>query len=386
MSAIKPFVSVVMPCLNEEKTVGLCIKRAKLGIQKFRANGEIIVCDNGSTDNSVKFAREAGARVVIEKRKGYGNAYLTGIKTAKGNWIVMGDSDGTYNFLEIPKIISPLSKGFDLVIGSRLKGKIKEGSMPFLNRYLGTPCLNLFIKTFFNIHISDSQSGMRAFTKNAYSKLKLCTLGMEFASEMIIRASQEKLKITETPISYSPRIVPTKLARFKDAWRHIRFMLLFAPTYLFLIPGVIFMSFGLAGVAALARGPLGLFNKNFDFHSMILASMSVLLGYQIIMLGIYAKTYSWKGGFNKEGAIIRTTLRYFKLEKGILLGLTISGIGFIIGLLTLLSWAQQGFGELWAIRPAILSMTFIMLGIQILFSSFFLSILGIEQASQKDNL
>lgn len=368
-----------MPCLNEEKTVALCIKRAKEGIKKSGLKGEVIVCDNGSTDKSIQYAKQAGAIVIQESRKGYGSAYLSGIKSAKGTFIVIGDSDGTYDFREIPKLLKPLYQDHDLVLGSRLKGKIDNNSMPFLNRYLGTPCLNLFIRIFFHFNISDSQSGMRAFSRLAYDKLKLKTLGMEFASEMLIRASQENLQITEVPIRYLRRIAPTKLARFRDAWRHIRFMLLFAPTHLFIIPGGFFMSIGLSGVLLLSQGPLEILNRNFDFHSMIFASMLALLGYEVIMLGIYAKTYSWLENFTTEGKILKTTLKYFKLEKGVLLGLIISIFGFLIGLNTFINWAQHGFSELWAIRPVILSMTFFILGIQVLFSSFFLSILGIEK-------
>lgn len=373
------FLSVVMPCLNEEKTIKYCVNRAKEGIQKTKFQGEIIVCDNGSQDNSVVLAKKEGAKVIQEHERGYGSAYLSGLRAARGNWIVIGDSDGTYDFREIPKLIAPLSQGYDLVVGSRIKGKIRKGAMPLLNRYFGTPCLNLFIKIFFNLHVSDSQSGMRAFTKEAYRRINPQSTGMEFASEMLIRAAQENLKITEVPINYLARISPTKLSRFKDAWRHIRFMLLFTPTYLFLIPGVSLLLIGLLGVFILAKDPLWLFDRTFDFHTMILASMFTIIGYEISMLGIYAKTYSWLAGFSKEESVIKTALHYLKLETGIALGLLISATGLIIGLITFINWAQQDFGQLWAIRPAILSMTLFILGIQIFFSSFFLSILGIRK-------
>lgn len=370
------FVSVVMPCLNEEKTVGICVKQAQEGLKKTKLLGEVIVCDNGSTDRSIHIAKSAGAKIVFESQKGYGSAYHKGIKAACGQLIIIGDSDGTYNFKEALCLLKPLYKGYDLVIGSRLKGNIKKNSMPFLNRYLGTPFLNLFLRIFFNLHVSDSQSGMRAFTKLAFNKLKLKTLGMEFASEMIIRASQEHLKITEAPISYSSRVAPAKLSRFKDGWRHIRFMLLFAPTYLFLIPGGVFMGAGFIGMLTLSQGPIWIFNKGFDFHSMILASMFILVGYQIIMLGIYAKIYSWLEGFSKEEKMIVKTLQYFRLEEGIMVGFIISTIGLLMGMHIFINWANQGFGSLSAIRPAIVSMTFFILGIQILFSSFYLSLLG----------
>lgn len=373
------FVSVVMPCLNEEKTVGDCVRKAKETLKKAKINGEVIVCDNGSTDASVKIAKKAGGTVVLETRKGYGSAYLAGIRAAKGDWLVIGDSDGTYDFGDIPKLIKSLNSGFDLVVGSRLKGRIKKGAMPFLNHYLGTPLLNFFLRLFYQIKISDSQSGMRAFTKRAFGQLKLKTLGMEFASEMLVRASQEGLKIAEVPINYFPRQAPSKLSPFRDAWRHLRFMLLFAPTYLFLIPGGFLLGIGLAVVILLAIGPLWFFGRGLDVHSMILASMLTLLGYQIIMLGIYAKAYSYVTGLDKKGKLINSTLKYFKLEKGILAGLLISLVGLLTGLIYFVNWARQGFGYLWALKPAIFSMTLLILGIQIIFSSFFLSILGTER-------
>lgn len=379
MAKAPPFVSVVMPCLNEEETIASCVAKARQALAQGHFQGEIVICDNGSTDRSVSLAEEAGAKVIFELTRGYGSAYLTGIRAAKGDWLVIGDSDGTYNFSEIPKLLRMLERGYDLVVGSRLKGKIKAEAMPTLNRYLGTPILNLFLRLFYQLNLSDSQSGMRAFTKKAFRRLRLKALGMEFASEMLVRAAQENLKIAEVPISYSKRVSPPKLSRFRDAWRHIRFMFLFAPTYLFLIPGGLLMAIGLMGVTLIARGPVWVFGRDLDVHSMILASLLTLLGYQVVMLGVYAKVFSWREGLEKGSLLIMTTLRYFRLEKGIVLGLLISLVGFLVGLVSLIDWANQGFGALWAIRPAILSMTLVVLGIQIIFSSFFLSIMGVER-------
>ncbi|MGB9911611.1 MAG: glycosyltransferase family 2 protein [Microgenomates group bacterium] len=373
------FVSVIMPCLNEEKTVGGCVKKAFLGLKKAKVKGEVIVVDNGSEDSSPQKAEKAGAKVILETKKGYGQALLTGLKSAKGEILVFADSDGTYDFREIPKLIAPLTHGYDLVLGSRLKGKIKKGAMPFLNRFFGTPTLNLFLRLFYGLKVSDSQTGMRALTKKAFKKMRLFCLGMEFASEMLIRASQEKLKIKEVPIVYYPRQTPSKLSRFRDAWRHIRFMLLFAPTWLFLFPGMILMVVGGLGVLSLLRGPVFLFGRGFDFHTMIFASMLVLVGYQVIMLGIFAKVFSWTEGLAKDSLLTPIVFRYFRLEKGLLLGVLILLIGLLVGGITFFNWAKQGFGELWAIRPTIFSMMLIVLGIQIIFSSFFLSILGVDR-------
>jgi len=371
--------SVIMPCLNEEKTVGRCVAKAFAGLKKAGVKGGVIVVDNGSTDRSVKLATKAGARVILESKKGYGQALITGIKAAGGDWLVLGDSDGTYDFSDLEKFFRALEGGADLVLGSRLRGKIKKGAMPFLNRFLGTPTLNLFLRLFYGIKVSDSQTGMRALTKKAAKKLHLRCRGMEFASEMLVRAAQEGLKIKEVPIDYYPRKAPSKLSPFRDAWRHIRFMLLFAPTWLFLIPGGFLFALGALGILLLLRGPVFLFGRGFDFHTMIFASMLVLVGYQIMMLGVFAKVFSWVEGFNRQSLFLPIILRYFQLEKGIFLGAIISLVGLLVGGVTFVNWAKQGFGALWAIRPAIFSMTLVVLGLAIIFSSFFLSVLGIER-------
>lgn len=245
-----------MPCLNEEKTVGRCVKKAFMGLKKAGVKGEVIVVDNGSTDRSPTIAAKVGARVIFESKKGYGQALISGIKAAKGDWLVLGDSDGTYDFSKLENFFRALEGGADLVLGSRLRGKIKKGAMPFLNRFLGTPTLNLFLRLFYGIKVSDSQTGMRALTKKAAKKLHLRCRGMEFASEMLVRAAQEGLKIKEVPIDYYPRRAPSKLSRFRDAWRHIRFMLLFAPTWLFLIPGGFLFTLGALSLLLLLRGPV----------------------------------------------------------------------------------------------------------------------------------
>jgi glycosyltransferase involved in cell wall biosynthesis len=375
----KILVSVVMPCLNEEKTVGLCVQKAKIGLRQAGVSGEVVVSDNGSTDSSVRVAQAVGARIVIARARGYGAALLAGIISAKGDWIVMGDSDNTYDFRQIKRLIAPLKSGYHLVIGSRLSGTVKKGAMPFLNRILGTPTLNLFLKLFYGLKISDSQSGMRAFTKVAFKKLKLKALGMEFASEMLVRAKQKNLRLAEVPVSYGKRIMPTKLSRFRDAWRHLRFMLVFAPTYVFLGPGVFLFLLGAVGLVLLSGGPFWFLGRSWDVHTQILASMLTILGSQVVMMGIFAKAFSWTQGFEDKDLFLAKTLRFFKLEQGLFLGLVLFLVGLIIGLLTYWDWAKAGFGFLWAIRPLVLAMTFAVLGMEIVFASFFLSILGIER-------
>lgn len=375
----KLLVSVVMPCLNEEKTVGLCVARALSAMDRAGVNGEVVVSDNGSSDDSVEVAEKAGAKIVKVKSRGYGSALLAGIRNARGKWIVMGDSDGTYDFRQIGKLIAPLNSGYDLVIGSRLTGLIKKGAMPTLNRFLGTPLLNLFLRLFYRLRVTDSQSGMRAFTKEAFDKLKLRTMGMEFASEMLIRARQKNLRIAEVPISYNRRIAPSKLSPFRDAWRHLRFMLVFAPTYLFIIPGFVLFAFGVTGLALLSPGPFWFFGRAWDVHTQILASMITILGSQIGMMGVFAKAFSWTQGFEDSDFALTKVLGFFKLEQGLVLGAILFLAGLTIGLITYFNWANSGFGSLSAVRPLISAMTLTLLGVEVIFASFFLSILGIEK-------
>ncbi len=372
------FVTVVLPCLNEEETIVFCIKRAFKGLKKARVKGEVLVVDNNSSDRSFKLALSAGARVIRVKEKGYGSACLQGIKQAKGEVVVLGDSDGTYNFLEIGKLLKKLEH-CSLVLGSRLKGRMAKGAMPFLHRYLGTPLLNLFLKLFYKIKVSDSQSGFRAFVKQEIAGLKLKTLGMEFASEMLVRAGQKGLVIGETGVSYQVRKTASKLSPLKDGWRHMRFLLLFAPTYLFLVPGGLLFLLGMLGMIFLSWQRVFLFGHGFDVHSLLISSFLALLGFQVIMLGFYAKVYSWLTGFTFQGKLLSVLVAVFKLEKGILVGILFCLLGILVGLFYLVPWIKKGFGELEAIRPTIFAITFIILGVQIIFSSFFLSILGMEK-------
>jgi glycosyltransferase involved in cell wall biosynthesis len=375
-------VTVVLPCLNEEETIASCIKTAFKGLKKVGLKGEVLVVDNDSFDNSFKRAKKAGARVIKIKKRGYGSACFAGIKNAKGEVVVLGDSDATYNFLETEKLLKKLKRNY-LVLGSRLKGRIRPGAMPFLHRFLGTPLLNLFLRLFYNVKVSDSQSGFRAFLKKDVEKLKLKSLGMEFASEMLVRAGQKGFKLAEVPVSYNVRKTPSKLSPLKDGWRHLRFLLLFAPTYLFLIPGGFLFLLGMMGMMFLSWQRVFLFGHGFDIHSLLASSFLTLLGFQIIMLGFYAKVYSWLEGFTPKGRVLTSLFKIFKLEKGILVGVFLCLIGFLVAFFYLIPWVKKGFGELQAIRPTIFAMTFIILGVQIIFSSFFLSILGMEK---KDNL
>lgn len=371
-------VSVVMPCLNEEETIGECIRKAMKSFEEHNIRGEVVVSDNGSTDDSVKIAQSLGARVVHQPDRGYGNAYHKGISEAKGRYIIIGDSDDTYNFSEVYKFLEPLRNGYELVMGSRLRGTILPGAMPWLHRFIGNPFLSWFLNRLFHTGISDSHCGMRAFTKEAYQKMHLKTTGMEFASEMVINASKAHLKITEIPITYYPRKGESKLHSFRDGWRHMRFMLMYSPTHLFLIPGILIMLLGMGLMLVLLKGPVFLFGHGFDLHFIVLGGILTLLGYQIVNLGIFAKSISYSKNILVDDSFIVKLYKKFTLEKGIMIGLGIFLLGFAINLLILVSWVKSGFGELGRVREALLGLILIVMGIQTIFSSFILSMLQIK--------
>jgi len=371
-------VSVVMPCLNEQEAVGLCVRKAKKALDNLGIKGEIIVVDNGSTDRSVEIAQREGARVVFAQEKGYGSAYLTGFKEAKGDILIMGDADNTYDFSQIGKFILPIKEGYDFVIGSRFKGKIKEGAMPWANRYIGNPILSGILRFFFKTNVSDSHCGFRSFTKRAFRKMELHSLGMEFASEMVIAAIRENLKIKEIPITYLQRKGRSKLVPLRDAWRHYSFMLIYSPTWLYLLPGLILFISGIVLSFLILFESIVIFGHLWDTHFMVLASLFSILGVQIIMLGLFAKTFGVLSGFLKEDKVLKFLWKYFKLEKGISIGIILFVFGFIFNLLILKEWLIRDFGPLERVGEAILGATFIIIGIQTIFSSFFLHMLGMR--------
>ena len=370
-------VSVVMPCLNEEETLGTCIQKAQNTLEALGIQGEVVVADNGSTDASVAIAERLGARVIHQPLRGYGAVYLAGIAAAEGEYIVMGDSDDTYDFTDLERFITPLRAGCDFVIGNRLKGEILPGAMPKLHRYLGNPVLTGILNVLFRSGVSDAHCGMRSFTREAYQQMELQTTGMEFASEMVINATKADLKIEEIPITYSPRKGESKLNSFRDGWRHLRFMLMLSPTYLFLIPGILLFLLGLIGTVALLPGPLQIGSRAYDIHVMVLACLLCLLGYQVLLLGLSARTLSVRRGFSSNDPLIQFVYRHFTLEKGLLLGCVIFAVGFLIDGWIAYSWVKSGFGELQKVRPALFALLLMILGTQTIFSAFFVSMLGI---------
>jgi len=373
-------VSVVLPCLNEEEALGICIDKIKEVFLKERIKGEIIVVDNGSTDRSRKIAEEKGVKIVFEPKRGYGAAYLRGLKEAKGTYIIVGDSDNTYDFYDIPKFLKPLKEeGYDFVIGTRLKGKILKGAMPWLHRYIGNPIFSQIFRIFFRSSLSDILCGMRAFTQRAYRIMRLRTLGMEFAMEMVLAAGENRLKIKEVPIVYYPRKGKSKLNSFPDGWRYLRFMLLYCPLWLYFIPGITGFLLGLFILLLLLKGPIVLFGRFWYLHPMIFASALCILSYQIINLGIYAHIYAIRQGFLRYDRLMHFLRRYFKLERGLLLGTFLFLLGFLINLFIIIEWVSKSFGALYRNREAIFSTTLMILGLQTIFSSFFISLLFLKK-------
>lgn len=370
-----------MPCLNEEETIGICVEKALEGIRRTGLPGEVIVSDNGSEDRSIEIASSLGARVINAPKRGYGNAYLAGFAAARGDYIVMGDSDDTYDFREVGSIIKPLQEdGAEYVMGSRFAGKILPGAMPWLHQYIGNPVLTWVLNRMFGLRASDCHTGYRAFTKEAYQKMRLRTTGMEFASEMVINAAKAKLKVAEVPIIYYPRGGESKLRSFRDGWRHLRFMLMYSPDHLFLIPGGLLFLVGLVGLLALLPGPLTIGGHLISFHFMFVAALLVMLGFQVLLTGFYAKAYAYTHRFAPDDRMIQLFYRYFSLEKWILVGVGIFAIGLGLDIYILVKWINLGFKNLNEVRPAIVALILMVIGGQLTFSSFLLSILNINTA------
>ncbi len=370
-------VSLVIPCINEEKTIEACIRKAREAFGRSKLAGEVIVVDNGSTDGTVALSKKAGAVVVIEPAKGYGSALRAGIAAANGRNIVMGDGDDTYDFNEIDKFAAKLKEGFDLVMGSRFKGKILPGAMTWSHRYIGNPILSGMLRFFFGGTISDSHCGFRAFTKEAYNKMDLHTTGMEFASEMVIHAMKKNLKITELPITYHPRVGESKLDSFKDAWRHIRFMLLYSPGYLFIVPGFIIFGISLALTLKLSFGEIHAFGRGWGVHPMVFFSIFTLLGWQIINTGVAAKVFANAISL-EEDKWIKKIVGLINLERSLVIGFILMLIGAgLIGYIFYI-WALNHFGALTQIKTAILALTVTAMGLQTIVSSFLVSMLQIK--------
>ncbi len=370
-------LSVVLPCLNEEGAVGAVIDEAWRGIESTGLPGEVLVVDNGSTDRSVAVAEEHGARVVHESERGYGSAYLRGLAESRGDLIVMADADGTYPVDDLRPFVKLLEEGNDLVLGSRFRGKIQRGAMPWLHRWVGNPVLTAVLNVFFGVRVSDAHCGLRAVRRSALHRLELESTGMEFASEMILKAAKRGLRVDEVPIEYRPRIGESKLNTVRDGWRHLRFMLVHSSTFLFLIPGAILLLLGLAIMVPLAWGPISLFGLTWYIHAMIAGSTATLVGAQVLQLGLFARTYAVLY-LGDSDPLLERHWRRVRLEHGLLGG----GVLFLAGAAVLgwifYDWWSSGFGVLAREHQALFGLTLIGLGLQTMFASFFLSVLRLR--------
>jgi glycosyltransferase involved in cell wall biosynthesis len=365
---------VVIPCLDEERAVGAVVEQAWEGIERSGRDGEVIVVDNGSTDSSAEIAKEHGATVVREPRRGYGQAYLTGIAHARGDYVVMADADGTYPVNELAAFVDRLDSGDDLVLGSRFEGRIHEGAMPWSNRWIGNPILTGMLNRLFGIRVSDAHCGMRAVSRSALNVLDLHSTGMEFASEMVFKAFRRKLKVGEIPIDYYPRTGESKLSRFGDGWRHVRFMLLYSPSWLFFVPGGFLLLLGVAGMLVLASGPVDVFGRTWQIHTMLAFVALTLMGAQVVQLGLFARTYAMTH-FNETDTLLERLRRRIRLEHGLLFGLSLALAGVAVFATVFTRWAHAGFGSLGDEYPTALGVTLVGLGVQTIFGSFFLSLL-----------
>jgi glycosyltransferase involved in cell wall biosynthesis len=369
-------VSVVIPCLNEEENIEACVRAALAALEESHIAGEVVVADNASEDRSAELARAAGARVVYEPRRGYGSAYLAGFAAARGRYIVMGDADLTYDFREIPRFVEKLDDGAELVMGDRMDN-IHPGAMPWLHRYVGNPVLTGILNVFFRTGIKDAHCGMRALRRDVLPRLDLRTVGMEFASEMVIRASKENLDIRQFPIEYHPRGGESKLSSFRDGWRHLRFLLVHSPTHLFMLPGLVMALLG-ALVIALVVARLDFLGRAWDIHTMIAGALLLIVGTQVLALGLCAHAYGTYFMGDCDPWFDRMRAR-FRLEHGLLLGGAVMIAGLVLAAVIVGIWVDRGFGQLSEERLAVLSVTLLIVGIQIFFSSFLLSILGLRR-------
>ena len=379
-------LTIVMPCLNEAETLELCIGKAQNAIKDHNIDGEVVVSDNGSTDGSIEIAQRMGARVVHCKEKGYGNALMAGIEAAWGKYVIMGDADDSYDFSALYPFLENLRKGDDLVMGCRLPwggGTIMPGAMPWKHKWIGNPVLTGIGKLFFNSPAKDFHCGLRGFSKDAYRRMELCTTGMEFASEMVIKATLQKMKISEIPITLykDGRTRPPHLRSWRDGWRHLRFMLLYSPNWLFLLPGIVLIVLGLIGFMALLPGGLAIGKIYFDTNTLLVFSLALQFGIQLIIFGVFAKVFSSSVGLRPDDGFLNR-FKMFTLETGVVIGSLMLVLGIVFMLAAVFYWKVHGFGEISyprSLRMVIPGVNFIGIGVQIIFSSFLLSILNLKR-------
>ena len=375
-------VSVVIPCLNEANSLAYCVDKAVKAFRAAGLSGEVVVADNGSTDGSIQIAEQHGARVIRVAERGYGAALRAGIAGARGLFIIMGDADDSYDFTDVPRFVEKLHEGNDIVMGNRFRGEIKPGAMPPLHKYFGNPGLTALLNTLFHAHIGDGYCGMRGFTRSLYDRLDLRSSGMEFALEMVIKSAQIGARIAEIPITLWPdkRGRAPHLRSFRDGWRSLRFMLLYAPNWLFLLPGTALVLTGLFLVFWLLPGPRQISpHVGLDIHTMIFGVIFTLLGAQILSIGAFAKVFSYAERFDRRSVSLRRVLKRVTLETGLLVGCSLFLMGLAGCVWVTWQWAASDFGELHEVRQVLFWSMWLFLGLQVIFAAFFLSMLGISR-------
>jgi glycosyltransferase involved in cell wall biosynthesis len=377
-----PFVTALMPCLNEERTLATCVEKAQACMRSLGIEGEVLIADNGSTDRSVEIAQQLGARVVLESTKGYGAVLMAGVEAAHGEIIVMADADDSYDWLDIGKFVSKVSEGFDLVIGNRFKGGIARDAMPALHRYVGNPVLSTLARVIHRAPIGDFHCGMRAFTRIAYRQMKLRAPGMEFATEMVVNASRAGLRIAEVPTALrrDGRDRPAHLRSFRDGWRHLRFIFTYAPNYLYLAPGSLMIVLGLTLVTALARGPITIAGLYVGIHFLALGSLLTLAGFNIVHLGVLAKVIATSQLPHLNSRINQWALKRFSLEGGLITGLILFVAGTATDAYILWQWLEtRGRPQEQTVHTAFVASLLVVLGLNIMFSSFLLNMFAVDQ-------
>lgn len=376
-------LTILMPCLNEAETLEVCINKAKTFLEKSGISGEILIADNGSTDGSIEIAERCGARVEHVPVKGYGAALIGGCNAAKGTYVIMGDADDSYDFLNLMPFVEKLREGYELVMGNRFKGGIAKGAMPPLHRYIGNPVLSFIGRLFFPSAIGDFHCGLRGYHREAIQKLDLQTTGMEYASEMVVKATMYELKMAEVPTTLSPdgRSRAPHLRSFRDGWRHLKFLLLHSPNWLFLYPGMFFSVLGLLITAVLMFGPLQIGSVTFDIHTMLYGSAMVMIGINMITFALFTKIYAIRTHFIPTKESAATKLAKVTTEKGAVLGLVLTLIGIIMTIAAFVIWKDTSFGNLnpqEMMRMTIPALMLMVVGIEMIFASFFIGILNIK--------
>lgn len=366
---VRPSVSIVMPCLDEEATVGVCVDKAVRWLERSRTPGEVVVIDNGSTDRSVEIATAAGARVIHERRRGYGQAYLRGFEEARGDYIVMGDSDDTYDFSDLSQLIAPLDRGADMVVGNRFSGGIATGAMPWAHRYIGSPIINFVIRLFFGTRIGDSQSGFRAFRREAAQRLGLRSSGMELASEMIVSAARAGLTITEVPAPYALRRGESKLNTVRDGWRHLRFLLLAAPDFLFILPGTLAVLLGVLATFVMFVAPGGVEIGPLTWRPVFAGTILLAIGANAVLFGVIAKLYGVTHGLLREDRWVRLYRRAFRLEAVLVIAALLFVTGLVLELALFGAWTSSSVA-VQGLQLAALAQTLMIVGAEVGLAGF----------------